>query len=180
MIGGCDGTDPEREAYKDAMLSLPKSAVVITLGCAKFRLMGARKEMGNVPNEPVAIPRLLDAGQCNDSFSAVKTALALADLLKCGVNDLPLHLMVQWVEQKAVIVFLSLLYLGIKKINLGPKLPAYLTPNLVKYIVDNFELTTLGNNPFYMPPKPVIKAVPVSKPAEQELKSAPLREFEVT
>lgn len=87
--------------------------------------------------------------------------------------------MIQWVEQKAIIIFLSLLHLGIKKINLGPKIPAFLTPNLVKYIVENFDITTMANNPFYMPPKPVIKSVPLSNSDTVEA-NAPLREFENT
>lgn len=104
--------------------------------------------MGTVPNCP-NIPRLLDVGQCNDAYSAVKVALALADILKCGVNDLPLHLVISWVEQKAVIILLTLLSLGVKNIVIGPNLPAFLTPNLVKYLVENFGLApTYGNNLF--------------------------------
>lgn len=101
--------DPERDFYKQIALSLPETTVILTLGCGKFRLMGIKDKLGFIKN--TKIPRLLDVGQCNDSYSAVKTALALSGLLKCGVNDLPLHLVLSWVEQKAVIILLTLLHL---------------------------------------------------------------------
>lgn len=126
------------------MLSLPTSSVVLTLGCGKFRLAGSREKMGNIPGTNV--PRLLDVGQCNDSYSAVKTAISLAEVLKCGVNDLPLRLVLAWMEQKSVVIFLTLLHLGIKNMILGPTLPAFLTPNLVNFLVTNFSLSTTNNN----------------------------------
>lgn len=99
--------------------------------------------MGYLPGEG-KIPRLIDVGQCNDSYSAVKVALALTEVLKVGVNELPLHLVLSWVEQKAVVILLTLLHLGIQNINIGPNLPAYATPNVLKYLIDTFNLSVMG------------------------------------
>ena len=113
---------------------MPKDCVVLTLACGKFRFFD--KEMGDIGG----IPRLLDVGQCNDAYSAVQIALALANAFGVGVNDLPLSLIISWYEQKAVAILLPLLYLGIKNIRLGPSLPAFITPNVLDVLVKNFEI----------------------------------------
>lgn len=107
-----------------------------------------RDQLGTVVGNP-NIPRLLDVGQCNDAYSAVKVAIALAGLLKVGVNDLPLHLVLSWVEQKAIVILLTLLHLGIKNIIVGPNLPSFLTPNLVKFLVENFSLAPTYSNKLF-------------------------------
>jgi hydroxylamine reductase len=134
LVGGCDGAAPGRNYYTDLADHAPKDSVVLTLGCGKYRFN--RHEFGDIGG----IPRLLDIGQCNDSYSAIKIALALADAFECGVNELPLSLMVSWFEQKAVAVLLTLLSLGIRGIRLGPDLPAFLTPNLLAELSARFDL----------------------------------------
>lgn len=111
-----------------------KGCVVLTLACGKFKFFG--KELGDIGG----IPRLLDVGQCNDAYSAVKIAMALADAFKVGVNDLPLSMVLSWYEQKAVAILLSLLYLGVKNIRLGPSLPAFITPEVLDVLVKNFNI----------------------------------------
>jgi hydroxylamine reductase len=135
VIGGCDGSEGERSYFTKLGEQLPNDAIALTMGCGKFRING--KDMGTLPN---GIPRLLDFGQCNDSYGAVKVALALADALKTDVNSLPLHFAVSWFEQKAVAVLLTLLHLGVKNIYLGPKLPAFLTPAVLDVLVEKFAL----------------------------------------
>lgn len=98
MVGGCDNIDPERDFYRQFVLSLPKDNIVLTLGCGKYRILGLKDQMGNLAGEFSHIPRILDIGQCNDAYSAVKVALALAELFKCSINDLPLRLVLSWVE----------------------------------------------------------------------------------
>ena len=139
VIGGCDGADPGRNYYTDFAEGAPDDAVVLTLGCGKYRFN--RHDFGDIGG----IPRLLDMGQCNDTYSALKVALALADAFECGVNDLPLTLVISWFEQKAAAVLLTLLSLGITNIHLGPTLPAFLTPNLLEVLVDKFQLRPLGD-----------------------------------
>jgi hydroxylamine reductase len=134
LIGGCDGAAPGRNYYTDLADQAPADSVLLTLGCGKFRFN--RHEFGDIGG----IPRLLDIGQCNDSYSAVKIAVALAEAFECGVNDLPLSLMVSWFEQKAVAVLLTLLALGIRGIRLGPTLPAFLTPALLAELSARFDL----------------------------------------
>ena len=134
LIGGCDGSEGERSYYTDLAAALPQDWAILTLGCGKFRVMG--KDYGTIGG----LPRLLDMGQCNDAYSAVKVALALADAFECGVNDLPLSLVISWFEQKAVCILLALLHLGVKNIRLGPSLPAFVSPNVLKVIVDNFNV----------------------------------------
>lgn len=141
VIGGCDGSENEQRNYfTDLGANLPKDAIALTLGCGKFRING--KDMGTLPN---GIPRLLDVGQCNDSYGAVKIALALANALKVpDVNHLPLHFAVSWFEQKAVAVLLTLLHLNVQNIYLGPYLPAFVTPNVLNVLVDKFKIKPIN------------------------------------
>ena len=113
---------------------MPKDCVILTLACGKFRFFD--KDLGDIGG----IPRLLDVGQCNDAYSAIQIAMALANAFNVGVNDLPLSLIVSWYEQKAVAILLTLLYLGIKNIHLGPSLPAFITPNVLNVLVEKFNV----------------------------------------
>ena len=122
LVGGCDGAKPGRNYYTKFVEQVPKDCVVLTLACGKFRFFD--KQLGDIGG----IPRLLDVGQCNDAYSAIQIAVALAEAFNCGVNDLPLSMILSWYEQKAVAILLTLLYLGIKDIRLGPSLPAFITP----------------------------------------------------
>lgn len=139
LIGGCDGPTPGRDYYQELALAAPKDTVVLTLGCAKYRFN--KHDFGEIGG----IPRLLDLGQCNDSYSAIKIVTALAEAFDCEINDLPLTLVLSWTEQKANAVLLTLLALGVRNISLGPTLPAYLTPALVNTLVERFELRTIGD-----------------------------------
>jgi len=134
LVGGCDGARPGRNYYTDFVEQVPEDSVVLTLACGKFRFFD--KQLGDIDG----IPRLLDVGQCNDAYSAVKIAGALAEAFGCGVNDLPLSLVLSWYEQKAVSILLTLLHLGIKDIRLGPTLPAFITSNVLDVLVKNFDL----------------------------------------
>ena len=134
LVGGCDGAKPGRNYYTEFVEQAPSDTVILTLACGKFRFFD--KDLGTIGG----IPRLLDVGQCNDAYSAVKIALALADAFKCGVNDLPLTLVLSWYEQKAVAILLSLFALGVKNIHLGPSLPAFITPNVLQVLVDTFAI----------------------------------------
>ncbi len=134
LVAGCDGAKPGRNYYTEFVEKVPKDCVVLTLACGKFRFFDI--EMGDIGG----IPRLLDVGQCNDAYSAVKIAMALADAFKVGVNELPLSMVLSWYEQKAVAILLSLLYLGIKDIRLGPSLPAFITPAVLDVLVKNFNI----------------------------------------
>jgi len=134
LVGGCDGAKPGRNYYTEFVEKVPKDCVVLTLACGKFRFFD--KDLGDIGG----IPRLLDVGQCNDAYSAVQIAVALSKAFNVGVNDLPLSLILSWYEQKAVAILLTLLYLGIKNIRLGPSLPAFITPNVLKVLVDNFNI----------------------------------------
>jgi len=138
LIGGCDGAETGRNYYTELAERLPSDSIVLTLGCGKFRVVGS--DLGTV----AGLPRLLDMGQCNDAFSAIKVAGALADAFGCGVNDLPLSLVVSWYEQKAVLVLLTLLHLGIRNIRLGPKLPAFVTPAVLGVLVEKFGVRPIG------------------------------------
>mmetsp|Transcript_9857 Transcript_9857/g.16369 ORF Transcript_9857/g.16369 Transcript_9857/m.16369 type:complete len:619 (+) Transcript_9857:107-1963(+) len=135
VIGGCDGAEGERSYFTQLGQQLPKDSLALTLGCGKFRINGT--DMGALPN---GIPRLLDMGQCNDSYGAAKVALALADVFKTDINGLPLHFAISWFEQKAVAVLLTLLHLNVQNIYLGPRLPAFLTPAVLDVLVDKFKL----------------------------------------
>ncbi len=139
LIGGCDGAKSGRNYYTDFAHQVPEDCVILTLGCGKYRFN--KDDFGDING----IPRLLDMGQCNDAYSAIQVALALAEAFKCNVNQLPLSLIISWFEQKAVAVLLTLLYLGIENIHLGPTLPAFLTPNLINILVDKFKLKPTGN-----------------------------------
>lgn len=134
LVGGCDGAKPGRNYYTEFVKKTPKNSLVLTLACGKFRFNDL--DLGEIDG----IPRLLDMGQCNDAFGAIKVAQTLADAFGCGVNDLPLTLVLSWYEQKAVCVLLSLLALGIKNIRLGPTLPAFLSPNVLKILVEKFSI----------------------------------------
>ncbi|MEF2145948.1 MAG: hydroxylamine reductase [Desulfovibrionaceae bacterium] len=138
LVGGCDGAKPGRNYYTEFVEKAPSDTVILTLACGKFRFFD--KQLGDIGG----IPRLLDVGQCNDAYSAVKIALALADAFKCGVNELPLSLILSWYEQKAVVILLSLLALGIKGIRLGPSLPAFLSPNVLKFLVENYDIKPIS------------------------------------
>ncbi|UCG46675.1 MAG: hydroxylamine reductase [Phycisphaerales bacterium] len=139
FIGGCDGAKPGRNYFTEFAEKVPDDCVILTAACGKYRLNGA--DYGDIDG----IPRLLDTGQCNDCYSAVKIALALADAFGCGVNDLPLSLVVSWYEQKAVAILLTLLHLGVKNIRLGPSLPAFLSPNVLRLLVENYDIKPTGN-----------------------------------
>jgi len=134
LVGGCDGAKGSRSYYPELVEKAPKNTIILTLACGKFRFFD--KDLGTIDE----IPRLLDIGQCNDAYSAVKIAQALADAFHVGVNDLPLSMVLSWYEQKAVAILLSLLYLGIKDIRLGPSLPAFITPNILKVLVEKFNI----------------------------------------
>ena len=134
LVGGCDGAKAGRNYYTEFVERAPKDTVVLTLACGKFRFFD--KDLGTIKG----IPRLLDVGQCNDAYSAIQIALALSEAFGVGVNDLPLSLILSWYEQKAVAILLTLLYLGIRNIRLGPSLPAFITPNILKVLVDKFNI----------------------------------------
>ncbi|HDL98345.1 MAG TPA: hydroxylamine reductase, partial [Desulfobacteraceae bacterium] len=120
---------------------VPTDCLVLTLACGKFRFFD--KNLGDIGG----IPRLLDVGQCNDTYSAIQIAVALADAFDCGVNDLPLSIILSWYEQKAVAILLTLLYLGIKDIRLGPSLPTFISPAVLQVLVDNFDIKPLAATP---------------------------------
>ncbi|MDP6847680.1 MAG: hydroxylamine reductase [Kiritimatiellia bacterium] len=138
LVGGCDGAKSGRNYYTELAEKIPDDCVILTLACGKYRFNNL--EFGDIGG----IPRLLDIGQCNDAYSAVVIALALADAFDCGVNDLPLSLILSWYEQKAVVILLSLLHLGIKNIKLGPSLPAVITPAVLNVLVENFGIAPIS------------------------------------
>jgi hydroxylamine reductase len=138
LVGGCDGAKPGRSYYTEFVEKAPKDTVILTLACGKFRFFD--KELGDIGG----IPRLLDVGQCNDAYSAVQIAVALANAFGVGVNDLPLSIICSWYEQKAVAILLTLLHLGIKDIRLGPSLPAFVTPNVLDVLVKNFDIKPIS------------------------------------
>ncbi len=141
LVGGCDGARPGRNYYTEFVEETPSDTIVLTLACGKFRFFD--KQLGEIGG----LPRLMDVGQCNDAYSAIKVAAALADAFECGVNDLPLSLVLSWYEQKAVAILLSLLYLGITDIRLGPTLPAFITPNVLGVLVENFGIKPIAASP---------------------------------
>lgn len=134
LVGGCDGARPAREYYTEFVEKTPKDTIVLTLACGKFRFFD--KDLGKLGD----LPRYIDCGQCNDAYTAVSTALALAEALKCNVNDLPLSLVVSWYEQKAVAILLTLLYLGVKNIILGPTLPAFISPAILNILTEQYNI----------------------------------------
>jgi hydroxylamine reductase len=132
LVGGCDGARPGRNYYTEFVEKTPDDTIVLTLACGKFRFNDMN--LGTV----AGLPRLMDMGQCNDAFSAIKVAVALAEAFGCGVNDLPLTLVLSWYEQKAVAILLTLLALGVKNIRLGPTLPAFVSPTILNYLVEHY------------------------------------------
>ena len=138
LVGGCDGAKPGRNYYTDFVKQAPSDSVILTLACGKYRFNDL--DIGKING----LPRIMDMGQCNDAYSAIKVALALSQAFGCGVNELPLTLVLSWYEQKAVCILLTLLYLGIKNILLGPTLPAFVSPNILKYLVENFGISPIS------------------------------------
>ena len=138
LVGGCDGAKPGRNYYTDFAQAVPDDCVILTLACGKYRFN--KLEFGDIGG----IPRILDCGQCNDAYSAIQIAVALAGAFNCGVNDLPLSLVLSWYEQKAVAILLSLLHLGIRDIRLGPSLPAFVTPSVLNVLVENFAIKPIS------------------------------------
>lgn len=138
LVGGCDGAKPGRNYYTDFVKMTPKDTIILTLACGKFRFNDLN--IGEIGG----LPRIMDMGQCNDAYSAIQVALALADAFNCGVNDLPLTLVLSWYEQKAVCILLTLLSLGIKNIYLGPTLPAFISPNVLNVLVKKFNITPIS------------------------------------
>jgi hydroxylamine reductase len=134
LVAGCDGAKPGRNYYTQFVEQVPKDCVVLTLACGKFRFFDM--ELGDIGG----IPRLLDVGQCNDAYSAIQIAVALSKAFGVDVNDLPLSMVLSWYEQKAVAILLTLLFLGIKNIRLGPSLPAFITPNVLGILVKKFNI----------------------------------------
>lgn len=134
LVAGCDGARAGRNYYTEFVKQTPSDSIVLTLACGKYRFNDL--DLGTIG----AFPRLMDMGQCNDAYSAIKVAVALADAFGCGVNDLPLSMILSWYEQKAVCILLTLLHLGIKNIKLGPTLPAFLSPNVLNYLVEHFAI----------------------------------------
>lgn len=138
LVGGCDGAKPGRNYYTEFVKETPDDSIILTVACGKYRFNDL--DLGTVEG----LPRIMDMGQCNDSFSAVKVAMALAEAFDCGVNDLPLSIVLSWYEQKAVCVLLTLLHLGIKNILLGPTLPAFVSPNVLNFLVENYNIAPIS------------------------------------
>ncbi len=138
LVAGCDGAKPGRNYYTEFVEKVPKDCIVLTLACGKFRFFD--KKLGDIGG----IPRLLDIGQCNDAYSAIQIAVALSKAFNVGVNDLPLSMVLSWYEQKAVSILLTLLALGIKNIRLGPSLPAFITPNVLNFLVEKFDIKPIS------------------------------------
>ena len=134
LVGGCDGMRTGRSYYTDFVKQTPADTAILTLACGKYRFNDL--DLGTIGG----LPRIMDMGQCNDAYSAIKVAVALADAFGCGVNDLPLTLVLSWYEQKAVCILLTLLHLGLKDIYLGPTLPAFLSPNVLNFLVENYNI----------------------------------------
>ena len=134
LVGGCDGAKPGRNYFTDFVKQAPADTMILTLACGKYRFNDL--DIGSI----AGIPRILDMGQCNDAYGAIKVALALSEVFQCGVNELPLSLVLSWYEQKAACILLTLLHLGIKNILLGPSLPAFVSPNVLNFLVENFNI----------------------------------------
>lgn len=138
LVGGCDGARPGRNYYTEFVRQAPKDTIILTLACGKYRFNDM--DLGTIDG----LPRLMDMGQCNDAYSAIKVAVALAEAFECGVNELPLSMVLSWYEQKAVCILLSLLHLGIKNIYLGPTLPAFISPGVLNYLVENYNISPVS------------------------------------
>ena len=132
LVAGCDGAKPGRNYYTEFVKQTPSDSIILTLACGKFRFNDL--DLGEIGG----LPRLMDMGQCNDAYGAIQVAVALADAFGCSVNELPLSFVLSWYEQKAVCILLTLLHLGIKNIRLGPSLPAFLSPNILNFLVENY------------------------------------------
>ena len=146
LIGGCDGAEPGRNYYAEFARHTPKDTVVLTLGCGKYRIRD--EEFGTIELDGAGpIPRLLDMGQCNDAYGAIQVAVGLAKAFNCSVNDLPLTIVLSWFEQKAVAVLLTLLYLGVRGIRVGPAAPAFLSPGVFEVLKDRYDLKLTGSSP---------------------------------
>lgn len=138
LIGGCDGARPGRNYYTDFAQLVPKDCMILTLACGKYRFNDL--DLGTIGG----LPRIMDMGQCNDAYSAIKVAVALAEAFNCSVNELPLSMILSWYEQKAVCILLTLLHLGIKDIRLGPTLPAFISPNVLNYLAENYNIAPVA------------------------------------
>jgi hydroxylamine reductase len=138
LVGGCDGAKPGRNYYTEFVKQTPEDSIILTLACGKFRFNDL--DLGEIGG----LPRIMDMGQCNDAYSAIKVAVALAEAFNCSVNELPLTLVLSWYEQKAVCILLTLLSLGIKNIYIGPSLPAFISPNILNVLVEKFNLTPIS------------------------------------
>ena len=138
LVGGCDGARPGRTYYTEFVKQTPDDSIVLTLACGKYRFNDL--DAGTIGG----LPRIMDMGQCNDAYSAIQVAVALANAFGCGVNDLPLSMVLSWYEQKAVCILLTLLHLGIKNILLGPSLPAFISPNVLNYLVENYNIAPIS------------------------------------
>ncbi len=138
LVGGCDGAKSGRNYYTEFVKKAPSDSIILTLACGKYRFNDM--DLGKIGD----FPRIMDMGQCNDAYSAIKVATALAEAFNCGVNELPLSMVLSWYEQKAVCILLTLLYIGIKNIYLGPSLPAFVSPNVLKYLVDNYNISPIS------------------------------------
>lgn len=138
LVGGCDGAAPGRSYYTDFVKQTPPDTIILTLACGKYRFNDL--DLGQIGG----LPRIMDMGQCNDAYSAIKVAMALADAFGCSVNELPLSMVLSWYEQKAVCILLTLLHLGIKNIYLGPTLPAFLSPNVLNFLVENYQISPIS------------------------------------
>jgi len=146
LIGGCDGAETGRNYFTEFARNTPKDSVVLTLGCGKFRIRD--EDFGTIELDGVGpVPRLLDMGQCNDAYGAIQVAVGLAKAFNCSVNDLPLTIVLSWFEQKAVAVLLTLLYLGVKGIRIGPAAPAFVSPNVFKILQDKYDLKLTDKDP---------------------------------
>jgi hydroxylamine reductase len=146
VIGGCDGAEPGRNYFAEYAANTPADTLVLTLGCGKFRIRN--EDFGTIDLAGVGeIPRLLDMGQCNDSYGAIQVAVKLAEALGVGVNDLPLTIVLSWFEQKAVAVLLTLLYLGVRGIRVGPQPPAFVSPNVFKILQEKYDLQLTSADP---------------------------------
>ena len=138
LVGGCDGARTGRNYYTEFVKQTPENSIILTLACGKYRFNDL--DLGTIGG----LPRIMDMGQCNDAYSAIKVAIALAEAFDCGVNELPLSMVLSWYEQKAVCILLTLLHLGIKNIYLGPTLPAFLSPNILNYLVENYQISPIS------------------------------------
>lgn len=138
LVGGCDGAKPGRNYYTEFVKKAPSDSIILTLACGKYRFNDL--DLGEIDG----LPRIMDMGQCNDAYSAIKVAVALSEAFGCGVNELPLSMVLSWYEQKAVCILLTLLYLGIKNIYLGPTLPAFVSPNVLKFLVENYNISPIS------------------------------------